>query len=85
MGMLDEDFAPHVDAFWHGLKVLCKMIDNHLFIAFEEIEDNLDQEERERIMRLIDSRAIAVNAEKVEKAYALKKRLEAWEDEISEK
>lgn len=84
MGMLDEDFAPHVDAFWHGLKVLCKMIDNRFFIAFEEIEGNMDKEERARIMRLIAGRTIEVNAEKVEKAFALKKQLEAWDDDVQQ-
>lgn len=75
-GMLDEDFAPHVDAFWHGLEALCTMIDDHLFVPYDILEIRIDREEVERTMRLVSGREFDVNTEKVEQAYVLKKRLE---------
>ena len=76
MGLLDEDFVPHVDAFWHGLEVLCGMIDDHVSVAYEKLQIRIDEEEEKRILHLISGQDFEVNAEKVEQAYALKKQFE---------
>ncbi len=35
-GFLDEDFEPHVEAFWKGLSTLCDFIDNAIAIKCDE-------------------------------------------------
>lgn len=74
LGLLDEDFAHHVDAFWHGLEVLCGMIDDRVSVAYEKLQMRIDEDEENRILRLISGQGFEVNAEKVDQAYALKKQ-----------
>jgi hypothetical protein len=33
-GFLDEDFIPHVDGFWEGVRCLCHLIDNRVDVNF---------------------------------------------------
>ena len=75
-GLLDEDFVPHVDAFWYGLKMLCECIDHH--IAFDCSIESLyiDDTERAKIMRFISSTAFEVNDSRIENAIELRERFE---------
>lgn len=33
--MLDEDFAPHVDAFWYGLETLCRLLEARIVMDID--------------------------------------------------
>ena len=75
-GMLDEDFVPHVDAFWHGLEMLCVFIDNHIRVDYCAASSRVAQEERDRILRNISGSDFNVSNERLEELLELKKRLE---------
>lgn len=42
-GLLDEDFAPHVNAFWAGIKNLTAMIDNRISFDLGRLLANLEK------------------------------------------
>lgn len=75
-GMLDEDFVPHVDAFWHGLEMLCTFIDNHISVDYAASASRIVPEERERILRNISGTSFIVSNERLEGLLELKKRFE---------
>jgi hypothetical protein len=76
LGLLDEDFVPHVDAFWHGLEMLCAFIDNHISVDYNSAHSRITTEERERILRNITSTSFYVSNERLEGLLELKKRFE---------
>lgn len=75
-GMLDEDFVPHVDAFWHGLEMLCEFIDNHISIDYSAANAHITQDEQDRILRNISSANFYVSNERLEGLLDLQKRFE---------
>jgi len=75
-GMLDEDFVPHVDAFWHGLEMLCTFIDNHINVDYNTAHSRISIEERERLLRNIANTSFCVSNERLEGLLELKKRFE---------
>ena len=75
-GLLDEDFVPHVDAFWHGLEMLCAFIDNHISVNYNSPHSRITTEERERILRNITSTSFYVSNDRLEGLLDLKKRFE---------
>ena len=74
--MLDEDFVPHVDAFWHGLEMLCAFIDNHISVDYNAAHSRITIEERERLLRNIANTSFHVSNERLEGLLELKKRFE---------
>lgn len=76
-GMLDEDFVPHVDAFWYGLEMLCEFIDHHIAVSCNTNCIYIDDEERSKILRTLASQDYDVSEERLDGAMELKKRLEA--------
>lgn len=75
-GMLDEDFVPHVDSFWHGLEMLCAFIDNHIGVDYAASNSRIPLEEHERILRNISAASFVVSNERLEGLLELKKRFE---------
>ena len=75
-GLLDEDFVPHVDAFWYGLEMLCEFIDHHVAVECDLECLCLDDDERSKILRRIKSQEYYVNEAKLESAIEFKKHLE---------
>lgn len=75
-GMLDEDFVPHVDAFWHGLEMLSEFIDNHISIDYSAANARITQDEQDRILRNISSTNFYVSNERLEGLLDLQKRFE---------
>ena len=75
-GMLDEDFVPHVDAFWYGLERLCTFIDHHVVVTWKKTYTGLSEEECGKLRRAIASRQFAVSESRLEDAFHLQKRFE---------
>ena len=75
-GLLDEDFVPHVDAFWHGLEMLCAFIDSHISVDYTAEHSRITVEERERLLRNIANTSFCVSNERLEGLLELKKRFE---------
>lgn len=75
-GMLDEDFVPHVDAFWYGLEMLCEFIDHHIAIDCNTECFYINDDERSKILRNISARGFDVNEERLDSAIELKERFE---------
>ena len=75
-GLLDEDFVPHVDAFWHGLEMLCAFIDSHISVDYTAEHSRITVEEREHLLRNIASTSFYVSNDRLEGLLDLKKRFE---------
>lgn len=55
-GMLDEDFVPHVDAFWYGLQMLCEFIDHHIAVECKTDCFFINGDESAKLQRTISSK-----------------------------
>ena len=55
-GMLDEDFVPHVDAFWYGLQMLCEFIDHHITVECKTDCFFINGDESAKLQRIISSK-----------------------------
>lgn len=83
LGMLDEDFVPHVDAFWYGLEMLCDFIDHHIAVEYN-ICFFINDEERSNLLRVISSKDFDANEVRLDSALGLKERLEEIVEELSD-
>lgn len=84
-GMLDEDFVPHVDAFWYGLEMLCEFIDHHIAIDCNTECFYISNDECSKILRNISSRGFDVNEARLDSALELKKRFEERVEALNDK
>lgn len=84
-GMLDEDFVPHVDAFWYGLEMLCEFIDHHIAIECNTECFYINDEVRSKILRTITSSGFDVNEARLESAIELKERFEEKLEALNDK
>lgn len=75
-GLLDEDFVPHVDAFWYGIEMLCEFLDNRVVDDFnmENIQINVDTQNK--LLRTIVSTNFEVTELRLEALNNLKHRFE---------
>ena len=64
-GTLDEDFAPHTNAFWKALLQLCGFIDHCLSIDYDENYFFLPAPVKSKIRRYILSGSYRVTEEKI--------------------
>lgn len=83
-GMLDEDFVPHVDAFWYGLEMLCEFIDHHIAVECNTKEFYIDDDERSKLLRVIVSKDFDVSEARLDSAIELKERFEEKIEALSE-
>ena len=74
--MLDEDFVPHVDAFWYGLEMLCEFIDHHIAVECNTESFYIDDAERSKLLRAITSKEFDVSEARLDSAIELKERFE---------
>lgn len=74
-GMLDEDFVPHVDAFWYGLKHLCAFIDAHICVKWNATLFLISDESEKKLMRAADSDRFVPDEAHLDAAVALEERL----------
>ncbi len=83
-GMLDEDFVPHVDAFWYGLQMLCEFIDHHIAVECKTDCFFINEDEKSKLMRIISSKEFVVNEERLDNAIQLKERFDSQLEKINE-
>lgn len=83
-GMLDEDFVPHVDAFWYGLEMLCEFIDHHSAVECNTKCFYIDDDERSKLLRTITSKDFDVNESRLDIAIELKERFEERIEALNE-
>ena len=74
-GILDEDFVPHVDAFWHSLEKLCAFIDGHIAIDWDQAQLNISSDTSGKLSRMIRSYDFVVTEARLEAAMKLKEYL----------
>lgn len=84
-GMLDEDFVPHVDAFWYGVQMLCEFIDHHIAVECKTECFFISEDERAKILRAIAAKEFEVNEVRLENAIELKERFRNQFEKIEEK
>ena len=79
-GFLDEDFVPHVDAFWHGLKTLCDFIDNRVTFNYDEADlvEGISDQEKQEIGLHISSSEFDISEKLIKGAAALKDAFEEF-------
>ena len=75
IGLLDEDFVPHVDAFWYGLEMLCGFIDHSILVSFNPEENHINDEEKKKIFRNIESVEFLVDERRILSAIKLKNQM----------
>lgn len=75
-GMLDEDFVPHVDAFWYGLEMLCDFIDHHIVVECDTEYLRIGENEKAKLMRVIESKSFEVSESRLEFVLELRERFE---------
>ena len=73
-GMLDEDFVPHVDAFWYGLEKLCCFTDHHISVKCNTNSLFINDNERSRLLRNVISKNYVVNETRLAGAIQVKER-----------
>ena len=83
-GLLDEDFVPHVDAFWYGLEKLCEFIDRHIDVDINLECMSFGLDEREKILRLITNNDYFVDEERLEESIDYKKTLSETIEKLSQ-
>ena len=76
LGMLDEDFVPHVDTFWYGIEMLCEFIDHHIAINYNTKKFFIGDDRRSKLLRVIESKEFEVNEARLDYAIELKERFE---------
>lgn len=74
-GILDEDFTPHVDAFWYSLEKLCTFIDRHIVIDRDLTWLNLASDTASKLSRVIRSYDFTVTETRLESAIVLQEQL----------
>ena len=75
-GMLDEDFVPHVDAFWYGLEMLCGFIDHNIEIDFEIKDEVIGSDEHSKLLRTVSSISFEVSESRLDCLCELNARFE---------
>ena len=83
-GMLDEDFVPHVDAFWYGLEMLCEFIDHHVAINCNTKDSFINNDEQSKLLRVITSKDFDISEARLDSAIELKERFEERIEALSE-
>lgn len=68
LGFLDEDFVPHVDAFWFGLENLCRFIDCSIEVKFDMNCCRISDIESARLARMISTGEYQLDRSKVDEA-----------------
>ena len=76
LGKLDEDFVPHVDAFWYGLKMLSEFVDNHIVIKCNVKAFYMDDIERSKLLRIVVAKDFEVNESRLDNSIEIKERFE---------
>ena len=85
LGMLDEDFVPHVDAFWYGLQMLCEFIDHHIAVECKTDCFFINGDKSAKLQRTISSKGFDVSEIRLEGAIELKDRFEKQLDKLIER
>ena len=75
-GMLDENFVPHVDAFWYGLQMLCGFIDNRIAVEFKKDRFFISSKESSKLQSVVLSKEFEINNNYLEGAIELKDHFE---------
>jgi hypothetical protein len=73
-GLLDEEFRPHVDAFWYGLGMLCKFIDTRVDTSVDATRFYIGEKETAKIHRAISDNGFYISEARVESAEGIKER-----------
>lgn len=84
-GILDEDFVPHVDAFWYGLEMLCVFIDHHIAVKCETDYFFIDEDERAKLHRVILPKEFDVSESRLQSAIEFKNHIEIQLEKLNEK
>ena len=83
-GVLDEDFVPHVDAFWYGLQMLCEFIDHHIAVECKTDCFFINRDESAKLQRIISSKDFDVHETRLDSAIELKERFENQLEKLNE-
>lgn len=83
-GILDEDFVPHVDAFWYGLQMLCEFIDHHIAVECKIDCFFINEEAIAKLQRTISSKDFDINETRLDSAIELKERFENQLEKLNE-
>lgn len=75
-GDLDEDFLPHVDAFWYGLENLCVFLDSRTQVRYDWENILIGWEEQESLQRRITSGNFTVSPKQLDDMLRLRKNFE---------
>ena len=70
-GFLDEDFVPHVDAFWKGVSDIIGLLSLNNNISFTAPSLNIDEKLKSKIRRKIASKEFLVESGEIEKLQSL--------------
>lgn len=84
-GILDEDFVPHVDAFWYGLQMLCEFIDHHIYVECKIDCFCINRDENTKLQRTISAREFDVSVDLLNSAVELEERFESQLEELNER
>lgn len=76
LGMLDEDFVPHVDAFWHGLQMLCSFIDHRIAVEDYIKQFYISNKEQEKVLQFSSLQNFAVTEQRLNDIIKLKEHFE---------
>lgn len=75
-GLLDEDFIPHVDAFWYGLEMLCEFIDHYVVINCDAEYFRINDEEKLKLLHTISNINFSVSEEQLKALLDFKGQIE---------
>lgn len=75
VGLLDEDFVPHVDAFWNGLQKLCEFIDGRVDTTSNTQAFFIDGNARSKLQRAIKSNTFRISSSMQEQVELLHESL----------
>ena len=78
-GFLDEDFVPHVDAFWKGVSDILGLLSQNSNISFTTPSLNIDEKLKAKIRRKIAGKEFFVTSEKIEKLQVFMEQIEKLE------
>lgn len=78
-GFLDEDFVPHVDAFWKSVSDIIGLLSLNNNISFTAPSLNIDEKLKSKIRRKIASKEFLVESGKIEKLQSLIEKIEKLE------
>ena len=85
LGLLDEDFAPHVDAFWFGMDMLRAFLKDYASIDYDEKTLMIDEAQSTELLHAIDKKAFELTESRFQKALELRDRIRLKYTELVEK